>query len=324
VSTVLRLRWQFCLAGYDITGQLYELDDADEARAWHADFCVIALQRDAYTADHWRIAGSDAHLPDQADRELFANPTAALDYLATRRGFTYEITTDHDSAPPANSHDAGRVGHHCAATPIDPIRCPPEAGKPGDGCICDDDNQPPTIAEEASGRVATGHLTDNAKTHDTQRLTASHGVQQPGNLTGAYVEYHGSRTAWHGHRLTISDRRTTDDGPRYTLTDQHGRQVLTNVSPGSVTPVRTALTRVWADRLAAIHTAVDKAGTDYARQHTHFIDDVAALVERHHYVHAQRALLDLEMVIGLITAETYRARMTELDAAHGPPPHAAP
>jgi hypothetical protein len=51
--------------------------------------------------------------------------------------------------------------------------------------------------------------------------------------------------------------------------------------------------------------------------------EVAALVERHHYVHAQRALLDLEMVIGPINAGTYRARITELDAAHGPSSHAA-
>lgn len=89
----LLLAWQFCQSGLDITNQIHAEHDADEARAWDADFCMVALERDGYDPDRWRITSTDACLPDQADRQLFAHPTAALDYLAEHLNLTYELTT---------------------------------------------------------------------------------------------------------------------------------------------------------------------------------------------------------------------------------------
>ncbi|MEH1124797.1 hypothetical protein [Micromonospora sp. CPCC 206061] len=91
MSAPLRLSMQFCKGGYDITNQVYAEMDADEARAWDGDFCVVALTRDDEDPTTWRIDRSDGFLPDDAHEERFTRPAAAVAYLAERVPFAYEF-----------------------------------------------------------------------------------------------------------------------------------------------------------------------------------------------------------------------------------------
>ena len=89
------LRWQYARDGHDITSQaIYAEEDADTARVWNHDFCVMEAQRDADDSGRWRITNSDGYLPDDAEEQRFDSPAAALDYHATQNGLTYQITTD--------------------------------------------------------------------------------------------------------------------------------------------------------------------------------------------------------------------------------------
>jgi hypothetical protein len=92
MSAPIRVHWQYCRGDDDITSDWYAVPDADEARVWDGDVCLLAVVRDR-DQDRWRIESSNCRLPDGAYDEVFATPTAALEYLAARRGFAYQVTT---------------------------------------------------------------------------------------------------------------------------------------------------------------------------------------------------------------------------------------
>jgi len=139
------------------------------------------------------------------------------------------------------------------------------------------------------------------------------------NLTGAWVEYHGRMSAYYGHRFMVTDRLVTRDGVRYVLADKYGQPILNNVSPGSVSPTRSQRLTTWAERATAITAAAaSKEGELYATELHRHLDDVALLVEAERFTEAQRIFLQLEVIVGLITPETYQHRLAELEQHHGP------
>jgi len=139
------------------------------------------------------------------------------------------------------------------------------------------------------------------------------------NLTGVWVEYHGPLSAYHGHRFMVTDRLVTPHGVRYVLADKYGQPILTNIRPGSVTPARSQHLTTWAERAAAIQAAAaDIDGEVYAAKLHRHLNAAARLVEAERYAQAQRILLQLEVIVGLLTPETYQHRLTELEQFHGP------
>jgi hypothetical protein len=94
MSSVIPIIWQYCRNGLDITTNFYAEQDADEVRAWDDDFCVLEVRRDGQDPTRWRITGSDGRRPDQADDQLFDDPSDALGYLAVHHGATYPVATD--------------------------------------------------------------------------------------------------------------------------------------------------------------------------------------------------------------------------------------
>lgn len=139
------------------------------------------------------------------------------------------------------------------------------------------------------------------------------------NLTGVWVEYHGPLSAYYGHRFMVTDRLVTPHGVRYVLADKYGQPILTNVRPGSVTPTRSQRLTTWAERATAITAAAaGRDGEMYAIELHRHLDGVTLLVEAERFIEAQRTLLQLEVIVGLITPETYQHRLTELEQFHGP------
>lgn len=56
IVDVTEYRWQLCQDGNDITTDFYADADADLARAWRDDFCLVEVTK---VGDHWEITGGD-------------------------------------------------------------------------------------------------------------------------------------------------------------------------------------------------------------------------------------------------------------------------
>lgn len=81
----IRIRWQYCLDGNDITGQMYAETDADEVRAWqgaHGDTCVLAVKRTP--RGRWAIDTSDTfRIPRYRLGARYVSPADALNQIAS-------------------------------------------------------------------------------------------------------------------------------------------------------------------------------------------------------------------------------------------------
>ncbi|MEV0732238.1 hypothetical protein [Polymorphospora sp. NPDC050346] len=137
--------------------------------------------------------------------------------------------------------------------------------------------------------------------------------------TGRWVEYHGSDRAWHGHALQITHRAHTRAGIRYMLANHAGEPVLSGVRPGSVSPIRTTPTPVWAEEIKAITDHATATGINPTLIERH-LTTIRRQLDRYRYVAAQRHLTNMAAAIHLITEQERQDRLAELDQAHGPDP----
>jgi hypothetical protein len=84
--------WQFCRDGYDITADVYAEQDADKARVWDGEMCLLAVVRDG---GWWHVDTSDLGVPDDAEEWAFRTPTAALDWFTASRNTGAETCDEH-------------------------------------------------------------------------------------------------------------------------------------------------------------------------------------------------------------------------------------
>jgi hypothetical protein len=78
MSDVIGYTWQFCRGGNDITTQFYAAEDADMARAWEDDFCLLEVTKQG---ESWVPTGGDGDWVGLAER-MFPDHISALDAYA--------------------------------------------------------------------------------------------------------------------------------------------------------------------------------------------------------------------------------------------------